>query len=249
MHFIKNDQNKGLGFAHNEGLRFALSSNADSILILDQDSLPSNSMVNNLVNELKNIRSSGVKVAAVGSRYYGNHEGHSSYFVKFGVTKFRHQYCLDDNTDVVFSADVLISSGTLFSREAVTAVGFMDEELFIDHVDTEWFLRAKAMGWQSFGICNAVMNHGLGERTIRIWLGRWRYLPVHKPFRYYYVLRNSVLLWQRQYPSSAWKRIDALRLIKIFFVFSVFVKPRLANLAMMYRGVRDGIKGRTGKIE
>jgi rhamnosyltransferase len=144
---------------------------------------------------------------------------------------------------------MLISSGALFGRDALEALGLMDEALFIDHLDTEWFLRAEAAGWHSFGVCDAVMDHGLGERTVRVWLGRWRYLPVHQPFRYYYVYRNSVLLWRRSYPSRRWKHTDMLRLAKMFVVFSLFTGQRLRNLGMMVRGIRDGLKGRTGSLE
>ena len=134
------------------------------------------------------------------------------------------------------------------AREALEILGLMDEGLFIDHLDTEWFLRAGAAGWQSFGVCDAVMDHGLGERTVRVWLGRWRYLPVHQPFRYYYVYRNSVLLWRRAYPSARWKPTDMLRLAKMFLVFSLFTGDRRQNLAMMIRGIRDGLKGRAGQL-
>jgi rhamnosyltransferase len=143
---------------------------------------------------------------------------------------------------------MLISSGTLFSREALETVGLMDADLFIDHLDTEWFLRAQAAHWKSFGVCTALMDHGLGERTARFWLGRWRYLPVHQPFRYYYIYRNSVLLWRRAYPSQRWKLTDMLRLTKMFFVFGLFVGNRIKNLQMMIRGLRDGFGGRAGPL-
>ena len=83
---------------------------------------------------------------------------------------------------------------------------------------------------------------------MRVWLGRWRYLPVHKPFRYYYVYRNSLLLWRRDYPSRRWKHTDMLRLAKMFFVFAFFTGQRLSNMAMMFRGIRDGLSGKTGRL-
>lgn len=51
----------------------------------------------------------------------------------------------------------LISSGCLLTREAYQRLGHFDEELFIDHVDTEYSLRAQALdvpctstrGWSS----------------------------------------------------------------------------------------------------
>ena len=242
-------ENRGLGWAHNEGLRRALAEGADAVLLLDQDSLPSENMVVALRQALLQQRERGVRTAAVGARYLGTDQGHPSYFVQFGRLHFRRCFCPAGHAGELIRADMLISSGTLFSREALESVGLMDEELFIDHLDTEWFLRAGAEGWQSFGVCDALMDHGLGDRTVRVWLGRWRYLPVHQPFRYYYVYRNSLLLWQRDYPSRRWKHTDMLRLAKMFFVFAFFAGQRLKNFAMMCRGIRDGLAGKTGRLD
>ena len=220
---------------------------AGAVLLLDQDSLPRDDMVANLDQALNDQRQLGIRVAAVGARYLGTDVGHPSYFVQFGRLRFSRCYCGAHQTELI-PADMLISSGTLFSREALETVGLMDADLFIDHLDTEWFLRAQAAHWKSFGVCTALMDHGLGERTARFWLGRWRYLPVHQPFRYYYIYRNSVLLWRRAYPSQRWKLTDMLRLTKMFFVFGLFVGNRIKNFQMMIRGLRDGFRGRAGPL-
>ena len=246
--FIGATENRGLGWAHNKGLRWALDEGAEAVLLLDQDSLPSAGMVDTLYDALTHQRQQGVQTAAVGARFLGTDQGHPSYFVQFGRLHFRRCFCSGTSAGRLIRADMLISSGTLFAREALEAVGLMDEGLFIDHLDTEWFLRAGARGWQSFGVCDALMDHGLGDRTVRVWLGRWRYLPVHKPFRYYYVYRNSLLLWRRDYPSPRWKHTDMLRLAKMFFVFAFFTGQRLSNMAMMFRGIRDGLSGKTGRL-
>lgn len=245
--FIGVPENRGLGWAQNEGLRRVLDMGAQAVLILDQDSLPRAGMVAALYRALKEQRDRGIRIAAVGSRYLGSDLGHPSYFVQFARLNFRRCYCAEGQKELI-PADMLISSGALFSREALEAVGLMEADLFIDHLDTEWFLRAGAKDWRSFGVCDALMDHGLGERTTRFWLGRWRYLPVHRPFRYYYIYRNSVLLWRRDYPSKRWKRTDVLRLTKMFLIFALFAGKRLENARMMIRGVRDGLRGKTGPI-
>ena len=245
--FIGAPENQGLGWAHNEGIRRVLAMGAGAVLLLDQDSLPRDDMVANLDQALNDQRQLGIRVAAVGARYLGTDVGHPSYFVQFGRLRFSRCYCAEHQTELI-PADMLISSGTLFSREALETVGLMDADLFIDHLDTEWFLRAQAAHWKSFGVCAAVMDHGLGERTARFWLGRWRYLPVHQPFRYYYIYRISVLLWRRAYPSQRWKLTDMLRLTKMFFVFGLFVGNRFQNFQMMIRGLRDGFRGRAGPL-
>ena len=84
--FTGASENRGLGWAHNEGLRTALAHNADAVLLLDQDSLPRPGMVAALVHALDQQRRAGVRVAAVGARYLGTDRGHPSYFVRFYKT-------------------------------------------------------------------------------------------------------------------------------------------------------------------
>ncbi|MDP6919710.1 MAG: glycosyltransferase, partial [Arenicellales bacterium] len=87
--FTAAGENRGLGWAHNEGLRRALAEGADAVLLLDQDSLPSEGMVAALRQALLQQRDRGVRTAAVGARYLGTDQGHPSYFVQFGRLHFR----------------------------------------------------------------------------------------------------------------------------------------------------------------
>ena len=128
------------------------------------------------------------------------------------------------------------------------AVGEMDEQLFIDQVDTEWVLRARANGYMTWGHCEAAMDHSLGEQRRRVWLGRWREIPLHKPFRYYYMFRNSVLLQRRNYPCWAWRRVDTIRLLQILVFVAMFHPDRFQALYRMLQGLHDGILSGKGQV-
>ena len=248
-HWLSLGENRGLGYAHNLGIRKALEGGAEAVLILDQDTLPEVDMVSVLAEALVSSNTPDSHVAAVGARYVGVQNSHPSFFVQFRRFRFKKCFCAEGGIRQVIPADVLISSGALFSANALREIGTMDEGLFIDHVDTEWFLRAHHRGWRSYGVCDAVMRHSLGERTFRVWLGRWRYLPIHKPFRYYYIYRNSVLLYRRSYPTRRWKQTDVLRLLMMFVMFAVFAGDRVENLKMMCRGIVDGFRDREGRLD
>ncbi|MGH1428236.1 MAG: glycosyltransferase family 2 protein [Arenicella sp.] len=244
-------ENQGIGAAHNHGIALAKEHHCDYVLLLDQDSQASETMVNSLYSAVQQLKSSGEfdSLAAVGPRYTG--EGMSeSFFVKFGWMKFQRHYCHDCDHGIV-AADFLISSGSLMPMQAIEKNGDMDAGLFIDHVDTEWFLRAKSNGLQAYGVCQAVMSHGLGEqsRTVKfLGFGRQRHVPQHKPFRYYYMFRNSVTLYRRNYVSRRWLWNDLQRLFQIFVFYGICYGPRIQNLRMMWKGIRDGFARKNGQL-
>ncbi len=242
-------RNRGLGAAQNIGIRAARVGGYDYVLLFDQDSCPNPGMVAALLHAHQQ-KAQTSSVAAVGP-VYANRQGETeSFFVRFGALKFKRVYKSQADGDGCIAADFLISSGSLFSIDVFDKVGLLDETLFIDHVDTEWFLRARALGYHSFGVAAASMRHALGESTHRISLGgRVRNVPQHKPFRYYYIFRNSVLLYKRGGVSVLWKWNDVQRLLQIFVMFAVLRAPRVANLRMMAKGVLHGLIGRSGKLD
>lgn len=245
---LRQGRNLGLGAAHNIGMQYAKENDYDYALIMDQDSVPLADMVVNLVRAHKR-KAQGSKVSAVGVSYLNSENGSGSFFVRFGTFKFSRHYCSERDSDGCVEADFLISSGSLISMQAIDSIGDMDEGLFIDHVDTEWFLRAKSMGYQAYGVCDAVMKHGLGESTHKVSLaGRQRNVPQHKPFRYYYIFRNSIALYKRGYANTLWKWNDLQRLAMIMIMFGFIKPPRWANLSMMLKGVWHGLLGKQGPL-
>ena len=240
------EQNYGLGEAYNAGIKIARDLEAKFILLMDQDSIPEPAMVSILRTTYLHLESQGKQIAVVGANYRNNSLSHTSCFLRVGRFGFKRLSC--DKTNNFVRADSLISSGSLISLKALNQIGDMDSTLFIDHIDTEWCFRAKAKGFEVYGACTAIMNHLLGDRRLRFWWGRWRMIPCHQPFRYYYMLRNSALLWQRSYMPPGWKRADKLDRLYFLFFFSIFSPNRLANLRMMLKGLIDGLKGRSGQI-
>jgi len=244
--FLALHQNFGLGKAYNAGIAMARKMHAVFVLLMDQDSIPEPDMLQELRRTHASLLHQGKQVAAVGASYRNQtHQGLAPFtrLTPFGLAKI---HCEKHNDYV--ATDFLISSGSLISIRALDQIGGMDEALFIDHVDTEWCFRARSKGYEVFGACRAVMSHALGERQIRVWLGRWRTIAFHQPFRYYYMFRNSVLLWKRSYMPLAWKRADKLRILSALIFFTIFSPNRLSNLQMMLKGLWHGFNHRSGKL-
>ena len=239
-------QNYGLGAAYNRGIAIARQLDAEFILLLDHDSIPQQNMLEKLRNAFICLKKEGKPIAAVGPRYSFPDKTYLSEFIRITPKGFERILCKDPCEYI--RADFLISSGSLISLSALNQIGDMDETLFIDHIDTEWCLRAQSKGFQIYGVCEAIMFHALGDKQIRVWWKRWRSIPCHQPFRYYYMFRNSVLLWRRTNIPITWKSADRLRIIYLLFFFSIFSPNRIANLKMMLKGLTHGLRGVSGKL-
>lgn len=240
--------NRGLGTAQNLGIRAALAQGADFVLLLDQDSRPGQGMVQALLQALTQAQEGGLRVAAVGPCIV-DAAGQCDGFVRFRNGRYEALSGAGDAAGAEWiDCDLVIASGSLLPATALAQVGLMAEELFIDKVDTEWCLRAAATGWHLIGAPRAALHHRLGERTARVWFLRWRELRVHKPFRYYYMVRNSLLLRRAPHRTAAWCRADLRQLCSLFLYFGLLLPNRGAALRMMLRGLFDGWRQVSGPL-
>lgn len=240
-------ENIGLAGGQNRGIDWARRQGASHVLLLDQDSVPAAGMVDTLFAAWRRLVAKGNKVAAVGPRYIDPQSQQLAYFIRTGRLWRQRVRCSQTTGGELIRLDFLISSGTLIPMEVLDVVGTMDDKLFVDHVDTEWFLRAASIGYQPFGVCDAVMRHHLSEGRHRIWLGSWHELARYRPSRYYYIFRNSVILFRRDYVPARWMAAEIARLLGLFALHLLVSEQRWKRLSMMVRGFYDGVRGCVGK--
>jgi rhamnosyltransferase len=236
-------ENLGIARAQNCGIRAVRDDGADYVILFDQDSAPAFNMVAQLVAAAMVQLGRGIKVAAVGPNYLDSRQGNPPPFIKVSGLTVRRQLCT--TPDAVVDVDYLIASGCLIPMGTIDEVGGMREDFFIDYVDIEWGLRAKAQGFQSFGVCGAMMAHDLGDEPIEF-LGK-RY-PLHSPLRHYYHFRNAVWMYRQSWLPLQWRLADGWRLLLKFGFYTLFAKPRFRHLVMMVKGVGHGLIGRMGRL-
>lgn len=249
VHLISFKKNLGLAKAHNRGFQWAIEFKYSHVLLLDQDSIPSSNLIQNLLKAYIQLSNENKLISAVGPLYKNTYTNQYSYFVRFGLIGLKRFYCPKSYIDKYILTDFLISSGCLIPINAVLQIGMMDENLFIDHIDTEWFLRAKAKGYEAYGVCNALMLHSLGDKGIRLWFGRWLSIAQHKPERLYYDIRNSIIICKKNFISRKVARVIFLRELRLMLFYILFFPSRLTNIRYMVKGIKDGVQGKTGKID
>lgn len=240
---ISTGYNSGLAKALNTGIAEARNAGADYVILFDQDSVPAPDMVDTLLFAVQQKQQAGIRVAAAGPNYSDVKGQSASPFVKLEGTRLRR---IDCGENEIVEVDHLITSGSLVPMDALAIIGDMEDQLFIDYVDTEWCLRAINKGYLLYGAGAARMRHDLGDRNAGF-LGRT--VIVHSPLRYYYQLRNGIWLLRQSWVSRAWRIMDVRRLVKTYIGRSFFVGRRYENWKMMTVGIWHGLTGKMGRYE
>jgi rhamnosyltransferase len=242
VHYVSFGENWGVASAQNFGINWACEQGAEFVMLFDQDSRPHEGMVWLQYCACLRLLAKGVRVGAVGPRYVDErNDEHPSFSRLKGIKLINSTGKLDGN---IVPVDFVISSGALIPMHTLRQVGLMASELFIDQIDIEWGFRAKSMGYRSFGISNALMDHSLGETPLEFC---GRKLLNHSPLRHYYIFRNAVWLIHRNYTPLGW-RLYFFKMICIrWLIYTLFVRPRMEYFKMMVRGVWHGLIGKTGK--
>lgn len=244
--YVPLGRNLGIAAAQNRGIDAAKAACAKYVLLLDHDSVPEENMVPALVQADRNLRDAGIQVGAVGAVTFDRRTGSTSKVLRMMRGRLQRLACLPSEPFV--EADFLIASGTMIAISVLECHGMMNEDYFIDHVDTEWCLRIKARGMRLFAVPSARLEHALGDRVVRVWLGRWREVPVHSPERNYYVFRNTVRMLLTTPMSVAWRITHLYRLSLFAVFFGLLMSPRFKRIRLMIRGVVHGVKGCGGAL-
>ncbi|MFS0706198.1 glycosyltransferase family 2 protein [Cellulomonas sp. 179-A 9B4 NHS] len=238
--------NLGIATAQNRGCDRARALGATHVLLLDQDSVPAPDMVERLLVAATTSTDDGRPVAAVGAVARDDRDGEPP-FVYAARRWGPRRVDLPDVDGARVAAAFLIASGCLVDVRALDAVGPMRDDFFIDHVDLEWGVRARAAGWQLLAVVGAELRHELGEapRTVP---GRGRTVHVQSVVRNYYMVRNTVLLVRSPLLPPAWRAGYLWWLTKYVGYYVVAVAPRRRRVPLMLRGALHGALGRTGPL-
>jgi rhamnosyltransferase len=226
--------NSGIGHALNAGLARALAAGAAVIMFFDQDSKVDPGLARRLAASIQLGIPEIVAPLCVDDRT--NAALPSLRLSRHGMSTPVHRADLSSR----YPVDIVISSGTVATREVFELAGAFDESLFIDFVDTEWCLRCRAKQIPIYVVPTVVMRHSIGSRHFRF--GPLTIL-VHSSTRCYYQIRNSFLLLRMRHVPVVFsvKQIIAIIVSRIVLLFRV--ENRTRYLKAYWSAVRDGVRG------
>lgn len=237
-HVILMDDNVGIAKAQNVGIDFCRSKGCEYVIFFDQDSDISASFVDALLSDYtKASQTSDGKVASIGPVFTDSRYGFYYKVIKLDKLGFRKKVDPQYESEP-FEVSLIISSGSLIPIAILEDVGYMDEKLFIDYVDTEWCLRAIAKGYKIYVATSAQMSHAIGDKMVSA-LGF--NIPVHSPFRRYYRVRNALIFSRMSHVPVIMKVRDNIFNVIHQGILIMTQKNKKAYVKSMVKAIKDGI--------
>lgn len=226
---IRHETNRGIATALNTGVSQAFSQQpgADAVVTVDQDSVVTADLVRRLVDAWRQAQQAGLDV---------------------GLVAPQHVEGLPDQTHTASMGVLLgrdpIQSGLLVPATTWSAVGGFDEGLFIDGVDTDFALRVLDARLAVVLAPGLRLGHRLGTSAE---VGGVK-VTRSATFRYYYLTRNRVLLLRRYArPHPHWAAGQVVGVAGHLGKVLALTPQRRAVLREVRHGIRDGVRGVTGR--
>jgi rhamnosyltransferase len=245
---VTNSENRGLATALNQGLRRASERGFGWALTLDQDSSPLPNLVAAAARAFE-AHPHRERLAAIGATAVAVEEATAA----AGGTRGSASASASEPAPVPASArayrtlPAVITSGTLHSIPAWERLGGFREDFFIDCIDTEFCLRARARGLEVIQATEPALAHRIGRPTRKWVLGRWMLPTNHSPLRRYYVTRNRMSFW-RTYARTDGRFVlqDMRQCLREWIGIAFAESDRGSKLRAILAGVRDAALGRYG---
>ena len=233
---IFNEENLGIATALNIGVKEALNQGYNWILTMDQDSKASSNMVEKMLEVYNAIDESERKEIL-------------SIFPNFVDERIQS---IEENSNMnsYEYVDADITSGNLLRAEVFDKVGFFDDSLFIDLVDTDFCMRLNEKNIKMIKVRDAILYHSLGEsQTVKSIFGKFN-TSNHSALRRYYMTRNRFYTWEKYKDLNSFTLNRDKKLFKKEFIKIILgEKDKINKIKMVFKGYKDYKKGIRGKLK
>ncbi|MCK4891324.1 MAG: glycosyltransferase family 2 protein, partial [Candidatus Pacebacteria bacterium] len=240
---IENKKNLGFAGGNNVGIKYAIDSGADYVLLINNDT----TVEEDFLSELVEAGESDEKIGILGSKIYFYSDPNRIWFAGGKVNWLKNKGThigLDqiDNGqyDKIKETDYLTGCCLLIKREVVEKIGVLAEDYFLYYEDTDFSLRTKNAGYRSIYVPKSKIYHKI-SRSIK---------PGSSSYVYYHA-RNGLVMAKRTgsllnkiilYPYCVYLFLK--QIIKILFI----PKKREWAFAVL-KGERDFLLGKMGKAD
>jgi GT2 family glycosyltransferase len=227
LSYIRMLENVGGAGGFYEGIKRAYDKGYDWIWLFDDDAVARRDALEKIVNKLSGLEK--MKIGVLMSRTASEPE-------RKDVSK---------EWKVLEKRDPLIFVGALLNRKVIDEIGLPRKDFFIYCDDMEYFERMKKAKFIQIKVLDSIIEHF--DWTANYILKRLFFLllrkPTYPPWKGYYLVRNNIIL------AKLSKNVVKL----VFEIAKAIIKSFLFmdndRAKFMLRGLVDGLRMRTGKIE
>ena len=229
--YVRNESNKGLSLAFNSVIKEMGSiGDNDFLFFFDQDSRINDSFIHDMTMEFEKLENK-LNIGLLGATFTDENIG-----IK---PKRRIEKIVDDDCSIV---PTLITSSMLTRFKYLRQVGFWSESIFLDFADFDLSFKFRAQGLCCVNTKKIIFSHTLGEKNGN----KEHYL---NPFRYYYIIRDSVKLCSFKY-INLFDRLHFVSNLLWYPLKILFFEDKKTERLFYYKkGLMDGIKKINGEIK
>ncbi len=225
--YIRKAENDGGAGGFYEGMKQAYDSKADWIWLMDDDGVPANNQLEELINNSKNNRLSYTNALVT--------DIEKSSQLAFSLGDYSSVE--EASKDAIIYNFINPFNGTLISRKVIDKIGFIKREMFIWGDETEYTNRVKTNGFKVATITTAIHKHplmrGKFEQAIPFLEQTNIVVKPNKFARFYY--RNL------GYNQSKYASKKATKVLYILYHIYFITRFRFKELRVFRTFFKDGL--------
>jgi len=242
---IENPDNLGFVGGNNAGLRYAMETDAEYIMLLNNDTVLDPDMVTELITVMEADTSVGITGPKM--LYFDQPDtiwcAGNRINWKTGDSQRLQAEQPDSTLDLdPIEVDFITGCAICLRREVIDRIGMLDTRFFIYYEETDWCIQAHRHGWKILYVPRARLWHKVSAA-----------MGATSPATDYYMTRNALLFLakNRRGVSKFWSLTGwSVRTAKILAAYTVKgrSRERLRSRNARMFGIRDAILGRWGKM-
>lgn len=236
INIIANKKNLGFSGGNNRGIEFALASEADYVMLLNNDTIVAPDLLDHLVAAAEEDLELGV----VGPSIYYLDNPDKLWFsgmnFPFRIYFIGRHLLVRNSRKKREIVEFISGCGMLIKANVLKTVGLLDETYFMYYEDLDFCLRVKAAGFKLAYIPAAKMWHKVSASSG----GK------SSPMKQYYQVKSSIFFFRRHVKGSRLLISILLRLVHASLtVFRETMAGRVSRetLKKYFRGVSEALLG------
>ena len=195
--FIRNEDNLGFAEGNNVGIRHALRSGADYVLLLNNDTVVDPDFLEPLVTITKADKEIGIVGPMI--YFYDEPKVIQSIGARINLWKGSHSIIGIREIDKgqyngPVEVDYVSGAALLAKRQIIEDIGFLDPDYFLYSEEVDWCYRAAKAGYKIIGVPKSKIWHKISSSTG----------GTNSPLSAYYITRNRILFMRKHARIYHW---------------------------------------------